>query len=372
MEDKKYIEFLRFCLSGKDMPESVKDINWRELLAFGKKQTIQGVFARMVLAQDENVRPEHFLGNKPSEDDVMEWVFETHILKKLNEMIFKRAEKASEWFFENGFPNCILKGQGNALMYPNPYLRVPGDVDIWLDGGREKILDFTTKYYQRKPTNLHVDFPMFSDVKVEVHFRPSYMLNPFVDRKLRKYFDEVKDAQFGNEASTADGKFKFFVPSNEFNALYQLMHMYRHVHGNGIGLRQVIDYYYLLKKCKAEGMGENEKKEFVRLVKKFRMVNFTSAIMYIMHDIFGLDDEYILFEPNKKEGEFLFKEVLLMGNFGKAETRKAALKTAKGHFKRFLIYEKYNLRVLDHYPSESIWRPLHDLKLSWRDHHMDD
>ena len=37
MEDKKYIEFLRFCLSGKDMPESVKDINWRELLAFGNK-----------------------------------------------------------------------------------------------------------------------------------------------------------------------------------------------------------------------------------------------------------------------------------------------------------------------------------------------
>ena len=64
---------------------------------------------------------------------------------------------------ENGFPNCILKGQGNALMYPDPYARVPGDIDIWLDGGREKILDFTTKYYNRPYTSIHVDFPMFAD-----------------------------------------------------------------------------------------------------------------------------------------------------------------------------------------------------------------
>ena len=372
MKEKKYIEFLRYSLSGKEMPECVKDINWSELLTFARSQTIQGVYARTVLAQDGKSHPELFLGNKPTDDDVMEWVFEAHLLKKRNETLYKRADKASEWFLENGFPNCILKGQGNALMYPDPYLRVAGDIDIWLDGGREKILDFTTKYYNRQPTNLHVDFPMFGEVSVEVHFRPSYMLNPFIDRKLRKYFDEVKDSQFGNEARTPDGKYKFFVPTNDFNAFYQLLHMYRHVQNDGIGLRQIIDYYYLLKKCKNDGMGEKEKKEFSALIKKFRMVNFTSAIMYIVHNVLGLEEEYLLFEPNKKEGEFLFNEVLLMGNFGRAETRKAALETTKGHFKRFLIYEKYNLRVLSHYPSETIWRPLRDLKLSWRDHHLDD
>lgn len=372
MEEKKYIEFLKFCLSGKEVPECVKDIKWGDLLTFAKAQTIQGVYARTVLAQDGKMRPEYFLGNKPSDDDVMEWVFEMHILKKTNETLFKRAEKASEWFLENGFPNCILKGQGNSLMYPDTYSRVTGDIDIWLDGGREKILDFTTKYYQRPPTNLHVDFPMFGDASVEVHFRPSYMLNPFIDKKLKKYFNEVKDSQFCNEAKTPDGKYKFFVPTNEFNVIYQLMHMYRHLSASdGIGLRQIIDYFYLLRKCKADGMGEKEKKDFVALVKKFKMTKFTGAIMYIVHNVLGLEEDYLLFEPNKKEGEFLLNEVLLMGNFGRAETRKAALETAEGHFKRFLIFEKYNLRMLSHYPSEVIWRPIRDLKLSWRDHHQE-
>lgn len=371
MEEKKYIEFLKFCLTGKEVPESVKDIKWGDLLTFAKAQTIQGVYARTVLAQDGKTRPEDFLGNKPSDEDVMEWVFEAHLLRKQNETLFKRADKASEWFLENGFRNCILKGQGNALMYPDPYSRVPGDIDIWLDGGREKILEFTTKYYHRRPTNLHVDFPMFGDASVEVHFRPSYMLNPFFDRKLRKHFDQIKDSQFCREARTPDGKYKFFVPSNDFNIFYQLLHLYRHVANDGIGLRQIIDYFYLLRKCKADGMGEKEKQDFVALIKKFKMEKFTGAIMYIVHDTFGLEKEYLLFEPDKKEGEFLLSEVLLMGNFGKAETRKAALEDAKGHFKRFLIYEKYNLRILSHYPYEIIWRPLRDLKLSWRDHHQD-
>ncbi|MBO4851508.1 MAG: nucleotidyltransferase family protein [Prevotella sp.] len=368
MDDtRKYMELLRFCLNDNvAVPESIKEINWHKLLEFSTAQTIQGVFARTILMQDGKMRKEDFMGNKPTDDDVMEWVFEAHRLRKENEILFKRADKASEWFLENGFPNCILKGQGNALMYPDPYARVAGDIDIWLDGGREKILEFTTKYYQHKPTSIHVDFPMFADAGVEVHFRPSYMLNPFIDKKLVKYFEEVKASQFGNVTVTPDGKYKFFTPTNDFNVFYQLLHLYRHLANEGIGLRQIIDYFYLLRKCKADGMGKEEKENFIRLIKKFKMTRFTSAIMYIVHQVFGLPEDYLLYQPDKKEGEFLLNEVLLMGNFGKAETRKAALETAEGHFKRFLIYEGYNMRLLKHYPSEVIWRPWRDIKASWK------
>lgn len=368
-EEKKYMDLLRFCLSGKDLPESIKTINWHDLLTFAKEQTIQGVFAQTILMQDGRMRKEDFLGNKPTDDDVMEWVLEMHILRQENDLLFKRSTKASEWFLENGFPNCILKGQGNALMYPDPYSRVPGDIDIWLDGGREKILAFTTKYYNRKATSIHVDFPMFGDVTVEVHFRPSYMLNPFTDKKLKKYFEIMKASQFGHEVKTPDGKYKFFVPTNEFNVIYQLLHLYRHIVKQGIGLRQIIDYFYLLRKCKADGMSEKEKENIAYWVKKLKMTNFASAMMYIMHHVFGLEEDCLLIAPNKKEGEFLLNEVLLMGNFGRAETRKAALEDAKGHFKRFLILERYNFRLFSHYPDEVIWRPFYDLKDSWNDHH---
>ena len=366
----KYLEFLRFCLNDNhSVPESIKDINWHSLLEFASQQTIQGIYATTLLMQDGKMTKDDFKGNKPTDDDVMEWVFETHRLKKNNENLFKCSDKACSWFLENGFKNCILKGQGNALMYPNPFSRVSGDIDIWLDGTRDEILAFTTKYYNRRATDIHVDFPMFRDASLEVHFRPSYMLNPFTDKKLRKYFNKEKEKQFNNKVTTPDGKYTIFVPTNEFNIFYQLLHLYRHIANEGIGLRQIIDYFYLLRKCKKDGLSEESKKEFLNTLNKFGMTKFASAIMYIMKDVLGIDNDCLLMEPNEKEGMFLLKEVLLLGNFGRAETRKEALETAEGHFKRFIIYEKYNFRLLSHYPSEVIWRPIRDLKASWRNHH---
>ena len=48
------------------------------------------------------------------------------------------AIHVSEWFRKKGFRTCILKGQGNAMMYPNPCSRTPGDFDIWVEGGDKR------------------------------------------------------------------------------------------------------------------------------------------------------------------------------------------------------------------------------------------
>lgn len=370
-ETSAYLEFLKFCLNEEEpVPACIKDIHWHKLLEFATSQTIPGVYAPTLMMQNGKLAKDDFLGNKPTDDDVMEWYFELYRLRKRNEELYKCADKASEWFLENGFPNCILKGQGNSIMYPDAYQREPGDIDIWLAGGREKILEFTTKYYHQPSTQIHVDFPMFRDVDVEVHFKPSYMLNPFTNKTLIKYFDRIGDSQFNHKVSTPDGKYSFFAPTNEFNVIYQLLHLYRHIAKEGIGLRQVVDYYYLLRKCNADGFSQQAKKEFQATLKELSLTRFARAIMYIMHDVLGIKKECLLIEPDVKEGKFLLNEVLLLGNFGRSEKRLKALENAKGHFKRFIILEKYNFRLLKHYPSEVIWRPYHDLKMSWKDRHQ--
>ncbi len=372
-ETSKYLELLKFCLNENEpVPNCIKDINWHELLLFAAKQTITGVFASTVMMQDGKMTKEDFQGNKPTDDDVMEWYFELYRIRKRNNEIYKCADKASEWFLENGFPNCILKGQGNAIMYPDAYNREAGDIDIWLAGGRDKILAFTTKYYHQPVTQIHVDFPMFKDVVVEVHFRPSYMLSPFTDKKLKRYFKKIGDSQFNHKVSTPDGKYSFFAPTNEFNVVYQLLHLYRHIAKEGIGLRQVIDYYYLLRKCHKEGFSQQAKAEFQATLKELKLTRFARSIMYIMHNVLGLSKEYLLIEPDEKEGAFLLNEVLMLGNFGRSEQRLKALEDAKGHFKRFIILEKYNFRLLMHYPSEVIWRPYHDLMSSWKERNKKD
>ena len=370
---EQYFELLRFCLNEeKTVPECIKDINWHNLLEFATKQTIVGIFVPIVLKEDKRVTIESYCGNKPSDEDVMEWVFEAHRLRKFSKIAFERTTKASEWFLENGFRNCILKGQGNALMYPDPMLRSTGDIDIWCEGGREKVLAFTTKYYDSHSTRLHVDFPMFRDIDVEVHFRPSSMINPFSNKKLWKYFEKESEKQFGNEVSSADGKYKFFVPTNEFNVFYQLDHVFRHLMIGGIGMRQIIDYYYLLRKRYNEGISPEANKELLSTLKKFHLLKFAKAMMYIMRDVLGLDEKYLYVEPNEKEGKYLLEEIKLGGNFGKFETRLDDLKGVKGNFKRFLIKEKFNLRLLSHYPSETMWRPFKHMKRHFFHDELDD
>ena len=60
-----------------------------------------------------------------------------------------------------------------------------------------------------------------------------------------------------------------------------------HFFFEGIGLRQMIDYYYLLRR----GFTEEERKETVRVLKYTNMERFARAVMYVMHDVLGLSHQ---------------------------------------------------------------------------------
>ena len=65
-----------------------------------------------------------------SRELLLQWMAESQMLEKANVRLNDAVIQVSEWFRKKGFRTCILKGQGNALMYPNPYSRTPGDIDI--------------------------------------------------------------------------------------------------------------------------------------------------------------------------------------------------------------------------------------------------
>ena len=81
----------------------------------------------------------------------------------------------------DGFECCILKGLGNALMYPNPYSRTPGDMDILVRPKTEErgkkydvrmaVTEYVRKKFPKTRTRYqHIDYFVFLDVEVEVHF----------------------------------------------------------------------------------------------------------------------------------------------------------------------------------------------------------
>ena len=188
--------------------------------------------------------PAEYVGMK--KELLLQWMAESQMLVKANVRLNDAAIQVSEWFLKKGFRTCILKGQGNALMYPNPYSRTPGDIDIWVEGGDKRVISFVRSISpHEKACYHHIEFPSYKGVEVEVHYRPSFLLCFWHNRKLQKYYERVEEQQFSHRVMLGE-QGEIAIPMVEFNLIFQLTHIYAHLMNEGIGLRQLVDYYYVL------------------------------------------------------------------------------------------------------------------------------
>ena len=239
-QQKIFFDFLRFCIgSAKDIPSSLKEADWEELYAIAQKQCLV-----CVLFDGVKKLPAEHVGME--KELLLQWMAESQMLEKANVRLNDAAIQVSEWFRKKGFRTCILKGQGNALMYPNPYSRTPGDIDIWVEGGDKRVISFVRSISpHEKACYHHIEFPSYKDVEVEVHYRPSFLLCFWHNRKLQKYYERVKEEQFSHRVMLGE-QGEIAIPTVEFNLIFQLTHIYAHLMNEGIGLRQLLDYYYVL------------------------------------------------------------------------------------------------------------------------------
>ena len=235
-----FFDFLRFCIgSAKEIPDSSKEADWKELYAIAQKQCLVGVlFDGIKKLPAENVGMKKVL--------LLQWMAESQMLVKANVRLNDAAIQVSEWFRKKGFRTCILKGQGNALMYPNPYSRTPGDIDIWVEGEDKRVISFVRSISpHEKACYHHIEFPSYKGVEVEVHYRPSFLLCFWNNRKLQKYYERVKEEQFSHRVMLGE-QGEVAIPTAEFNLIFQLTHIFSHLMNEGIGLRQLVDYYYVI------------------------------------------------------------------------------------------------------------------------------
>ena len=340
-----FFDFLRFCIgSAKDIPSSLKEADWEELYAIAKKQCLVGVlFDGIKKLPAERVGMEKEL--------LLQWMAESQMLEKANVRLNDAAIQVSEWFRKKGFRTCILKGQGNALMYPNPYSRTPGDIDIWVEGGDKRVISFVRSVSpHEKACYHHIEFPSYKGVEVEVHYRPSFLLCFWHNRKLQKYYERVKEEQFSHRVMLGE-QGEIAIPTAEFNLIFQLTHIYAHLMNEGIGLRQLLDYYYVLSMLSVNcEMLTSLQKE----LKELGLWKFAGTIMYIMQEVFGMPASRLIVPPNEKYGKFVLNEVLEAGNFGRHDARNRFGRSQLGHNLQ-RVYR--DIRLMRCFPAEALSEP---------------
>ena len=343
-QQKFFFDFLRFCIgSESEIPDSLVDADWKELYAIAKKQCLVGVLFDGI----KKLPVEHVGMEK---EQLLQWMAESQMLEKANVRLNDAAIQVSEWFRKKGFRTCILKGQGNALMYPNPYSRTPGDIDIWVEGGDKRVISFVRSISpHKKACYHHIEFPSYKGVEVEVHYRPSFLLCFWHNRKLQKYYERVKEEQFSHRVMFSEQR-EVAIPTVEFNLIFQLTHIYAHLMNEGIGLRQLLDYYFVLQHADIKDLTELQ-----RNLKHFGLWKFAGAIMYIMHEVFGMPASRLIVPLNEKYGNFVLNEVLEAGNFGSYDKRNRFGKSQLGHNLQ-RVYR--DIRLIKYFPAEALSEPI--------------
>ena len=391
-QQRIFFELLRFCIGTvQEVPSSLKGADWRVLYAMARKQCLVGVLFDGIKRLPADVGMDKGL--------LFQWMAQNQTLRKANARLDKAAVEVAEWFGRKGFRTCVLKGQGNALLYPPGMERTPGDIDLWVDGGDRKVVSFVRSLSpDEKVCYHHIGFPEYNGVEVEVHFRPSFLFCFRHNRRLQGYYERVMDGQFAHRVKLGE-QGDVAVPKAEFNLIFQLTHIFTHLMNEGIGLRQLLDYFFLLKNTDFIGntdgdgfllntdftdntdkfLGSTDGDGFLlntdftdytdriggnadgvdrRLLqdelRRLGLWEFAGAVMYIMKEVFGLEDNRLIVPPDVKRGRLVLKEALEAGNFGQYDKRNWFGHSALGHNLQRLYRD---MRLVRYFPEEALSEP---------------
>ncbi|MBR0047244.1 MAG: nucleotidyltransferase family protein [Bacteroidaceae bacterium] len=340
---QSYLDFVRYCIGAQPCIPSITD--WNGLFVFMQEQALLGVGFKGLKKITE-------AGMRVPKEVLLRWFAVSEQISGRNEVMNGRCVELTEMLRQAGFECCILKGQGNALMYPAPELRASGDIDAWLNGAREEVMAFVRKKFPSTYLRYHhVEYPIFADSPVELHFMPASMNNPMYNKRLQRWFEERKAEQMQHCVQLPQGIGSIPVPTLEFNVVFQLTHMMHHFFDEGIGLRQMMDYYYLLRKAKDELIIENEKWKMT--LRHLGLWQFAGAVMYVMREVFHLEEEYMIAPVDERRGWTLMKEILKGGNFGQYSGL-----TAHGMAAKYFLKIQRNMRFVWQYPAEALCEPI--------------
>ena len=357
------------CLS-----RTPNESEWGELYAMAKKQSLVGVcFAGVQQLYNDNAKDDDNRNRSNtsnlSELQYLTWLGMAAKIQQRNEIVNRQCVDLQKRLSADGMRSCILKGQGVAQLYGSlAGLRQSGDIDIWVEGGYKKVASWLkTVESECDFDDHHAHLHVFGDTDVEVHFTPYTLRHQILNRRLQRWFASQADAQFSNSISMKDGE--LCVPTAEFNLVYQLCHVYNHFFTEGVGLRQLMDYYFVLRTSydnTSTGSAQAENENVVRVVQDFGLERFAAALLWVVGYVFegknlGTSEtietfQTLGFKPNEKDGRFLLEEVMKSGNFGKTDERNRGL--YDNTWNRFWVVHMKTFRLwrFDHWAW--FWSPI--------------
>lgn len=366
--DELFFRLLRFALGTEADSPKMHLSEWREMFQIAKKQAITGFIGSALKNISDDVLIEKDANSQDAFTDlIMDWMGEVIKIARRNQKVNNDIIEEFHKLESRGLQCCLLKGQGNALMYPDSNTRTSGDIDVWVrfkdsvntDANIRKIIRKVKDVHPNsKAAYHHIDIPDINCTPVEAHYRPQFLFSYWHNKHLQEYFNKHSDEQFNNKVKFGDKEIS--VPTPEFNIVFQLSHIYNHLFHEGIGLRQMTDYYYVLKAY--DSLSNKSSIDWDKQLNYLGLHNIACAIMWILTNEFGMPKSWAILSSDKGRGTFVLNEILQGGNFGKSDKRYHFSNSAFG---KNLQRLQRDCRLLSYFPSEALSEPIFRLWHAW-------
>lgn len=348
---QRLFSLLQIALGTRDaLPKPIIPEDWCEVIKMAEKQSLLGIcFAGIERLPKDLV---------PDMDTLMDWLGQAEYIKSQNKLLNQRCAEVEKAFAEQGLSSCVLKGQGVGSLYGRlASYRNSGDIDLWVDGTCEQVIDYVNSVSpNREFDGKHTHLNIFNDVTVEVHWWPSVFANPILSKKLKAFYCEQAPIQCKHEVTLYSGE-KIKATDPFFDSIHVLMHIYGHYLYEGIGLRQFMDYYFV---CVQDDV-QQRRDEIIGYYKEFGLLRFSRSVMWVLQEVFGMDDKYLLVEPDAKGGRELLDEIMEGGNFGHASAENQVKNESTAH--RWYRRAKRKVRLVRYDPIGLVCSPFYKFSL---------
>ena len=362
-----FFELIRLSIgTGTHLSRQPSPKEWEYLYKMALKQSLVGICMAGV-KRHMDAHKENGVETNVPKSLFFQWLGMTGRIQEYNKRLSQCCADFEQKLANDGYSSCVLKGQGLAVLYGDlSALRHPGDIDVWALGDDKDLIEWARKtgtltYYDYH----HADLSLYKNAEIELHYRPSLSRNLLRNVRLQQWFKTEGKNQIVFKESLG-----FSVPDYIFNVVLVLNHNFWHLMYEGVGLRQILDLFFVLRSVEEAGaQAEMLRTEVWALIKHFRLQRFAEASMWIMKEMLGLEDKYLICQPNESAGRFLLEEIMQSGNFGQYDSR---LNKDRYHSRIGLMFSwmKHNFRLFKYYPEDVLWTPIGVLRISlWRRFH---
>ena len=316
-----FFELLRVSIGQLDcLSRGPSAEEWEKIYQTSRRHGVAGVCYKGIVRLFE-------FGLRVPQDLSLDWMADAEDLREEQELYESRCDKLMKKLAERKIRAAVVNGLGMRHHADNElqHLLRATSIDVYVDCSMDRLIKFARQTGQEEIQSGYTSMPLqvWENTPVNLYYRLMTARNPFVNKKIQKWFAQNKDMMFSLDDD------EIFVPTLTMNAICMLQVFQQRLLNGKATMDFLVDYFFVLRQLQGAFQPFKDGASLKATLRTLGMTRFAAGVMWVLQEKLALDRQCMLCEPSEEEGRFVLRCLM---------ARKRSLR-----------------RLLLHYPMEMMW-----------------